>query len=94
MLTVVAIIRAEEGQEEAARAALEALIAPTRAEDGCIQYDLHRDHADPGLFIFYENWRDEAALERHLAAPHLVAHGERSRGIIKSADVRRMMRIG
>jgi quinol monooxygenase YgiN len=48
-----------------------AQVAPTRAEAGCINYDFHIDAADPCVFVFYENWTDRAALDAHLAMPHL-----------------------
>jgi quinol monooxygenase YgiN len=49
------------------RAALEALIEPTRREKGYINYDLHQGDEDPEAFFFYENWESGG----HLAAPHL-----------------------
>jgi quinol monooxygenase YgiN len=59
-----------ETREELA-SLLMALVAPTRAEAGCINYDFHVDAADPCVFVFYENWTDRAALDAHLAMPHL-----------------------
>jgi quinol monooxygenase YgiN len=46
-------------------------VAPTRAEAGCINYDFHVDAEDPCVFVFYENWRSQADLDRHLEMPHL-----------------------
>lgn len=46
-------------------------VEPTRKEDGCINYDFHVDAADPCVFVFYENWRSQEALDAHLAMPHL-----------------------
>jgi quinol monooxygenase YgiN len=73
LLTVVAEMSAKAGQEEALRSALLGLIEPTRKEEGCVQYDLHVSTDQPGRFVFYENWTSSAALERHLATPHLTA---------------------
>ena len=73
LLTVVAEIKAQAGKEEALRQALLALIEPTREEDGFVQYDLHVSTADPGRFVFYENWVSQEHLDRHLASPHLEA---------------------
>ena len=70
-VTVVALIRAQAGQEEQLGAALQALVEPTHREDGCINYDLHRDLDDPGLFIFHENWESRGHLERHLQSDHI-----------------------
>jgi quinol monooxygenase YgiN len=59
-VTVVAKVRSE----------LLRLIAPTRNEDGCIEYRLHQDHDDPAVFIFYENWENESSLARHMESEH------------------------
>ncbi|MCX7603217.1 MAG: antibiotic biosynthesis monooxygenase [Bryobacteraceae bacterium] len=71
MLTVVAEIVAKPGCEERLRQELLALIEPTRAEEGCLQYDLHVSTENPGHFLFFENWTSREALDRHLATPHL-----------------------
>jgi len=71
MLTVVAEIIAKPGCEQRLREELLALIEPTRAEAGCLQYDLHVAEGKPGHFLFYENWTSRQALDQHLATPHL-----------------------
>jgi quinol monooxygenase YgiN len=50
---------------------LQAQVAPTRAEPGCITYDFHVDAANPCVFVFDENWTSRAALANHLAMSHL-----------------------
>ena len=72
LLAVVATMRAAEGRTEDLRAALEALVGPTREEDGCIGYDLHQGIEDPRVFTFYEKWASGEHLDAHLASPHLV----------------------
>lgn len=52
---------------------LAALLAPSRAEPGCVSYLLHSDPEDPGKIMFYEAFRDQAALDKHLAEPHFQA---------------------
>jgi len=49
-------MRAKPGKEQDLRDALEALIQPTRQEEGYINYDLHQGIEDPSLFYLYENW--------------------------------------
>lgn len=71
LLTVVAKIRAKPGLEARVQEELLALVAPTRAEAGCLNYDLHRSQEEPGLFLFYENWRSAQDLDAHLQTPHL-----------------------
>lgn len=46
-------------------------IRPTRAEHGCIDYNLHVDANDPRVFVFYENWENQADLDAHMKMPHL-----------------------
>ena len=72
-LTVIAHIRAKAGQEERVQEALLRLIAPTQAEAGCINYDLHVSEEDPRQFVFYENWMSESDLEAHANSAYLRA---------------------
>lgn len=46
-------------------------VGPTRAEHGCMDYNLHVDASDPCIFVFYENWESHVALETHMKMPHL-----------------------
>ena len=69
---MIAHLRALNGQIDATKAFLTGLIAPTRAEPGCMNYDFHVDAKDPCVFMFYENWRSKADLDAHLKMPHLV----------------------
>jgi len=70
-LTVIAHIRANPGQESRVRQILEGWLAPTRAEAGCINYDLHQSQTDPALFVFYENWESETHLDAHARSAHI-----------------------
>lgn len=46
-------------------------VGPTRAEYGCIDYNLHIDTSDPCVFVFYENWKTQADLDAHMDMHHL-----------------------
>lgn len=72
-LTVVAQIKAKPGKENETQQALQALLAPTRKEAGCVNYDLHVSPQNPTLFLFHENWASQADLDRHLQSPHIQA---------------------
>jgi quinol monooxygenase YgiN len=78
VLTVVATIRAAKGKGDALAALLaEQAAAVRRAEPGCLVYRPHRSTTDPDLFLFYEQYQDEAAFAAHRKAPHLAAYRER-----------------
>ena len=49
------------------------LIELTRAEAGCLRYDLHESRHDPSRFVFYETWSSAAHLEAHSRSPHIQA---------------------
>ena len=73
VLGVVARIVAQPGSVDVVRAGLIALLAPTRAEAGCIVYELMHNEADPTDFTFYEEWSHAAALDAHARSAHIAA---------------------
>jgi quinol monooxygenase YgiN len=72
-VTVLARISAKAGMADTVKQEILALIEPTRAEPGCINYDLHQSSSDPCLFMLYENWKSIKDLEEHLEMPYLMA---------------------
>ena len=76
-LTVVAHLVAKVDKIEDTKRFLLSLIEKTRAEDGCVDYDLHQDNDNPAEFTFYENWSDRAAWDKHMGMPHLAEFGRR-----------------
>jgi quinol monooxygenase YgiN len=70
-LPVVAVITAKPGSEKQVEEALNALIEPTRAEAGCVSYNLFVSAADPATFITVETWRSQADLDAHLQSAHV-----------------------
>lgn len=89
-LTIVAHIHAVAGKEALVAAELEKLVAITRAEDGCIQYDLHRDTADPAHFLFFENWESRELWQTHMNAPHLAAYMQATEGAVAQFTLHEM----
>jgi len=71
-LTIVANIKANPDKIELLKAELLKLIDITRAETGCINYDLHQDNANPAHFMFYENWETRELWQTHMANQHLA----------------------
>lgn len=48
------------------------LVEKTRREPLCLAYDLFVDQADPGHFVFVEDWPDRAALDIHCNTGHFT----------------------
>lgn len=82
-LTVIARIRAKSGMVRRVRDALRNLVAPTRQEIGCLNYDLHQSADDPTQFLFYENWTSGKELEIHSRSPHILAFRELAKGLLE-----------
>ncbi len=80
--TIIGTVVAKPEKREELRAILEAQVAPTRAEPGCINYDFHVDVDDPCCFVFYENWRSREDLGRHMQMPHLKPLLERQEDLL------------
>lgn len=78
-IIVTAFLRIKDGQATQAQNELIGLVAPTRAEPGCIAYDLYRSSEKNGCFMFYECWRSRQDLDEHLRKPHI-------RSFMKKAD--------
>ena len=73
MLVITGSFRIPPANVHAARPAMAAMIAASRAEPGCLDYSYGEDVLDPGLIRVSERWADRAALDAHAASAHLQA---------------------
>ncbi|MEE9100908.1 putative quinol monooxygenase [Pseudomonas nitroreducens] len=64
-------------QSDAFENLFRAYLAPSRAEDGCVQYHMLRDAHDSTLFTFFEVWQSREHLAVHTALPHMREFHER-----------------
>ncbi len=69
-IVVNALLEAEPGKAEELEAALREVLAPSRAEDGNVLYELHRDRKDPNRFMFHEIWKSADAIKEHNGRAH------------------------
>lgn len=49
---------------------LEAMVLPSRQEQGCLKYNIYQIENEPKRFIVIEAWEDEDALEGHKHSKH------------------------
>ena len=75
---LVVRMRTREGEEERALEVMRELGAASRQEPGCEAYVQCRDPEDARSFLFYEQYRDQAAFDEHGATEHFqrLAVGE------------------
>jgi len=85
-VTLIVILRPREGQEILLEAELRALIGPTRKEEGCISYELHRALEPPGGFLLHEVWASRAAHTEHMHSPHFLRWNAGKDALLASRD--------
>ncbi|HEX5070262.1 MAG TPA: putative quinol monooxygenase [Vicinamibacterales bacterium] len=79
---VVARHFAKPGKVSDVRDILERLIPLSRAEAGCLKYELFQNTSDPADFTFLETFASDAALAIHAAAPYIVNLPAQMAGLI------------
>jgi len=85
-LTLIVTLRAKEGQHLLLEAELRALVGPTRKEDGCLQYDLHRGADQPATFLFHEVWESREHHAAHTRTPHFLRFNARKDSLLASKE--------
>ncbi len=92
-LTIVANIFAKPDQVDLVKAELQKIIAPTLAEEGCINYDLHQDNEDPAHFLFFENWESRELWLAHMEQQHLKDYAAATEGAVESFTLHEMTHV-
>ena len=52
------------------------VIEKSRAEEGCISYSLYQDPQDKTVFLFFEEWKNQEAVEFHFSTEHFKKFNE------------------
>lgn len=93
-LTIVANIQSHPDKIDLVKAELLKLIPITRAEKGCINYDLHHDNDNPVHFLFYENWESRELWQAHMNNTHLQDYMKATEGAVTEFTLSEMTEIG
>ena len=67
MLTFTAKLTVKAGTEQEFERIMRIVVPKVREEPGNHAYIFHRSTPDPRVFMFYEEYADQAALEAHRA---------------------------
>ena len=73
MVKLIARLRTQPGETDLVASALCELAGPSRAEAGCILYDVCRSQSEPCDLLVLEEWASQDALDAHMATPHFQA---------------------
>jgi quinol monooxygenase YgiN len=85
-VTMMVILRSKEGQEPLLEAELRALVGPTRKEEGCLQYDLHRGVEHPSTYLLHEVWASREHHAAHTRTQHFLRWNARKDSLLVSRD--------
>lgn len=77
MVVLAVTWMAKLGREADVVTVFSKLSEASRKEPGCVLYQVHRHKTDPRRFFIYEQYKDDAALEAHRAAPHFLQHAKK-----------------
>jgi quinol monooxygenase YgiN len=83
MLTFTATLTVKAGHEEEFERTMRVAVPKVREEPGNHAYILHRSTDNPRVFMFYEEYTDQAALDAHRA--HLREMGIDLRAMLDGA---------
>ncbi len=89
-LTIVAKIVAKLDKTELVKTELIKLIAITKKEEGCINYDLHQDNENKNIFLFYENWESRELWQKHMNNTHIAAYAKATEGAVDTFTLHEM----
>jgi len=70
-LAVIAAFEPKPGRNDEVCAILQAMVEPTRAEPGCLQYDLYESN---GRFVLFERYEDHDAIGAHQETDHYISY--------------------
>ena len=93
-VTLVVLLKAREGEEPLLEGELRALVGPTRREDGCITYDLHRGADVPGMFLLHEVWASREHHRAHTQTAHFIRWNARKDALLASRESGFWKRVG
>jgi quinol monooxygenase YgiN len=86
-VTLAVILRPRDGQELMLEAELRALIAPTRKEEGCLCYELHRSAEGPPAYLLHEIWETREHHTAHTRTDHFLRWNARKDALISLREV-------
>lgn len=68
-IVLIARLKVKEDKVEEAKSAALSIVADSRSEAGCINYDIHQSIEDETVFFWHETWTNKAAIDEHFATP-------------------------
>jgi len=96
LIVVLATIELHPGKRNDFLAEFQKIVAPVRAEQGCLEYFPAVDHATnlpaqaparEDVVVVIEKWASTEALEAHLIAPHMMEYRPKVKEYVKRVSL-------
>jgi quinol monooxygenase YgiN len=71
-IVLVARLKVKNDKVEEAKKAALAIVADSRSETGCLNYDIHQSIEDETVFVWHETWANKTALDEHFQKPYFA----------------------
>jgi quinol monooxygenase YgiN len=81
-IIVLATIKAQSGKQTDLEQALRDVVTPTRAQPGCLQFELYRSAQDPAMMTAFEHWISSETHDHHLQGEHVKTLMKRFDGVV------------
>ena len=69
-IVLFARLKVKPGTENGAKRAALAIVEASRAEEGCLNYDMHQAADDPTVFMWHETWDSKESINGHANSAH------------------------
>lgn len=90
IVRVIARITSQLDKVEELKSILLGLVEPTRAEKGCVSYQLVQDKSNLAEFVFIEEWTSDSAIDAHMTSSHVQdAFSKAQSLLVKAPDIRK-----
>jgi quinol monooxygenase YgiN len=93
LIVVAAQIKIKPQKEQEFIDFCQTLISPSRAEAGAVSYSFYKDESQAHSFIFYEEWKNQAALDEHFQTPYFKEFVKRAPDLLAEPAVIKIYRI-
>lgn len=93
-IVIIAKIKIKEEFANEVRRELVFLHKKTHENDeGCLQYDVHKDYEEENTYVFLETWENEKFLDEHMKKEHFISFVQNVEGKLDSLEINKLEKL-
>lgn len=86
-LNIIATIKVKPEFHAAFQPIFKKLVDGSRAESGCVRYELNQSVDNPNVYIVIETWASQQAIDIHNATPHFTEFASFAKDHVDGLDI-------